>query len=168
LSGLAAPAFSAFLYPPVLELADRRGLQPRARSERSGSIPDWGTFTPPENRCDNSTRCLKSQKRSAERVSRGRKRSGWPLKAIHKKQSPNSSRKNPALKFTPLKTEALFISAPFQQIHTPEILRFRRPWFPSACLPSLSAVIIRRHPSSSVNNYGCNLAADTFRGQHSS
>jgi hypothetical protein len=62
LHGVTAPAFSAFLHPPVLELAVRLGLQPSAQFGRPGSIPGWGiTFTPSENRCDNSTKCPKSK-----------------------------------------------------------------------------------------------------------
>ena len=57
LGGITAPTFSAFLRPPVLELADRRGLQPRAHSGRPGSIPGWGTiFTPNRNLVHNRLR----------------------------------------------------------------------------------------------------------------
>lgn len=55
LSGITAPAISAFLHAPVLELVDRRDLHSRDPKGRPGSIPGWGTFTQTENRCDNST-----------------------------------------------------------------------------------------------------------------
>jgi hypothetical protein len=76
LSGVTAPTFSAFLYPPVLELADRRDLQSRARSELPGSIPGWGTFTQTENRCDNSTKWRKSLNRNARKVNPDQKKKG--------------------------------------------------------------------------------------------
>jgi len=44
LRGVTAPAFSALLRAPVLELADRRDLQSRAHSGRPGPIPGWGTL----------------------------------------------------------------------------------------------------------------------------
>jgi hypothetical protein len=56
LTGITVPAFSAFLYPPVLELAVRRGLQPRAQFGRPGSIPGWGTHCHHNRDADNSTR----------------------------------------------------------------------------------------------------------------
>lgn len=39
--GSPAPTFSV-LCAPVLELADRRGLQPRAHSGHPGPTPGWG------------------------------------------------------------------------------------------------------------------------------
>lgn len=63
MTGVTAPAFGAFFCAPVLELADRRGLQPRAHSGRPGPIPGWGTITSAadRNRCGNSTKCPRSQ-----------------------------------------------------------------------------------------------------------
>jgi hypothetical protein len=53
LRGVTVPTISALLYAPVLELADRLGLQPSAHSRRPGPIPGWGiTFTQTENRND--------------------------------------------------------------------------------------------------------------------
>ena len=121
LHGVTAPAFSASLHPPVLELAVRLGLQPSAQFGRPGSIPGWGiTFTPSENRCDNSTKCPRRKSRSAERVNRGHKRSDWSLKAIRKKLSPNSSRSRPPAKFSHSGNMLLLIAASFQQIPNPE------------------------------------------------
>src|SRR5438128_167658 len=99
LTGVSVPAFGAFLqYAPVLELADRRGLQPRAHSGRPGSIPGWGTtFTPVGNLRDNTTkRCPRNKNRSVERVNAAPKRKGSSLKATRKPQSPSSSRSRPA------------------------------------------------------------------------
>jgi hypothetical protein len=46
LTGLPVTASSALYFcAPVLELADRRGLQPRAHSGRPGPIPGWGIIT---------------------------------------------------------------------------------------------------------------------------
>ena len=46
---------------PVLELADRRGLQPRAHSGRPGPIPGWGTSRGlNQRRRDNCTKWLKN------------------------------------------------------------------------------------------------------------
>lgn len=56
LTGLPAPASSSLLYPPVSELANERGLQPRAQSGYPGSIPGWGTFTPNRNLVHNKLR----------------------------------------------------------------------------------------------------------------
>jgi hypothetical protein len=42
-TGITVPTIS-FSCAPVLELADRRGLQPRAHSGRPGPIPGWGTI----------------------------------------------------------------------------------------------------------------------------
>ena len=54
LTGLPAPTFG--FCAPVLELADRRGLQPRAHSRRPGSIPGWGTpLNPTVNLRDSMT-----------------------------------------------------------------------------------------------------------------
>jgi hypothetical protein len=45
------PLASSSLCAPVLELADRSGLQPRAHSRRPGPIPGWGITSPTaENR----------------------------------------------------------------------------------------------------------------------
>src|SRR5208282_2753694 len=76
-TGITAPAFSALLCAPVLELADRRGLQPRAHSGRPGPIPGWGTITSAadRNRCDNSTKWRKNPSRSAKRVNPDQPRS---------------------------------------------------------------------------------------------
>lgn len=123
LAGITVPAFSAFICAPVLELADRRGLQPRAHSGRPGPIPGWGTtFTQTENRYDNSTKWRKNKNRSAKRVNPDPKRKDWSLKAIRKQQLPNSSKRNRALKFVLPENEALFIFAPFQQVHSPETI----------------------------------------------
>ena len=77
LDGVTAPTSSAFFCAPVLELAVRRGLQPRAQFGRPGSIPGWGNFpTPNGNLGDNSTKCQKSQSPSAEKVNPDPKRKG--------------------------------------------------------------------------------------------
>ena len=57
LRAITAPIFGAFKYAPVLEMADRRGLQPRAHSGRPGPIPGWGIISSAADRdcCDNST-----------------------------------------------------------------------------------------------------------------
>src|ERR1700722_7559131 len=83
LSGITAPTFSAFDCAPVLELAYRRGLHPRAILWLMGPNPIRGTtFSPDENRCDINAKCRRNQSRSAERINLAPKRKDLSLKAI--------------------------------------------------------------------------------------
>jgi len=65
LEGVTVPTFSA-TRAPVLELADRRGLQPRAHSGRPGPIPGWGTTTNPSWKFDSILLCQKSRRENAK------------------------------------------------------------------------------------------------------
>jgi hypothetical protein len=52
LSGVTAPT-SGMHRAPVLEMADKRGLQPRDHFGRPGPSPGWGTILfPNQNPCD--------------------------------------------------------------------------------------------------------------------
>ena len=79
-----ASASSAFLCAPVLELADRCGLQPRAHSGLPGPIPGWGISTPNRNVDDNNPTCPKNLNLSVQRVNPDPKRKDSSLKAIRK------------------------------------------------------------------------------------
>ena len=109
---------------PVLELADGRGLQPRAHSGRPGSIPGWGTtFTPVGNLRDNTTkRCPRNKNRSVERVNAAPKRKGSSLKATRKPQSPSSSRSRPAN--SGLQSIARVLKVGFNRYLLPQFLRW--------------------------------------------
>ncbi len=77
-TGVTAPAFSAFDRASVLELAYRRGLHPRAILWLMGPNPIRGTTFSSDgiSQCDNSTKCRRNQNRSVERVNPDPKRKG--------------------------------------------------------------------------------------------